>query len=181
KARARKGQARRHAGLNPHFQRTQMSASRTLESLFSAVPDATIALSAPSVPPLSFGRLRALVKDTIATLNGLGVGRGDRVAIVLPNGPEMAAAFIAIAQGSTAAPLNPAYKLDEFEFSMQDLKAKALVVEAGSASPAIEAARKLGVLVLTLTPRAGGAGHFALSEHAAFERSVSAESVAQPG
>src|SRR5208283_3280251 len=133
--------------------------------------------------PLSFGRLRTLVKDTITTLNGFGVGRSDRVAIVLPNGPEMAAAFIAIAQGATAAPLNPAYKLDEFEFYMEDLKAKALVVEAGSASPAIEAARRLGVLVLSLTPRAGGAGDFALSEHAAFERNRSAETsaAAKPG
>ncbi|MGA9600403.1 MAG: acyl--CoA ligase [Methylocystis sp.] len=160
-----------------------MTLSRTLESLFSAVPDAAIALSAPGAPPLSFGRLRALVKDTIATLNGFGVGRGDRVAIVLPNGPEMAAAFIAITQGATAAPLNPAYKLDEFEFYMEDLKAKALVVEAGSASPAIEAARRLGVFVLTLKPRAGGAGDFALSEHAAFERDSSAQTAAaaKPG
>ena len=37
--------------------------------------------------------------DTIARLNALGIGRNDRVAIVLPNGPEMAAAFIAIARG----------------------------------------------------------------------------------
>ena len=150
-----------------------MTASRTLASLFSAAPDEAVALGAPGAPPLTFGRLRALAKETVATLNGFGVGRGDRVAIVLPNGPEMAAAFIALAHGATAAPLNPAYKLDEFEFSMEDLKAKALVVEAGSASPACEAARKLGVLVLTLTPVAGGAGDFELSDHAAFERNRS--------
>ncbi|ARN83162.1 acyl--CoA ligase [Methylocystis bryophila] len=140
-----------------------MSANSTLQSLLALAPDEAAALRAPGAPPLSFGRLRTLVEETVVTLNGLGVGRGDRVAIVLPNGPEMAAAFIAIAQGATAAPLNPAYKLDEFEFYMQDLRAKALVVEAGSLSPAIEAARKLGLLVLTLTPRAGGAGDFALS------------------
>ena len=43
-------------------------------------------------------------------LNAIGIGRGDRVAIVLPNGPEMAASFVAIACGATTAPLNPAYK-----------------------------------------------------------------------
>ena len=144
-----------------------MTASRTLQNLLADAPDESVALSAPGVAPLSFGRLRALAKETVATLNGFGVGRGDRVAIVLANGPEMAAAFIAIARGATAAPLNPAYKLDEFEFYMEDLKAKALVVEAGSASPAIEAAKKLGVLVLTLKPRAGGAGDFALTGGAA--------------
>jgi oxalate---CoA ligase len=140
-----------------------MTFGRTLESLFAAAPDEAIALGAPGAAPLTFGRLRALTQETVATLNGFGVGRGERVAIVLPNGPEMAAAFLAVAQGATAAPLNPAYKLDEFEFYMDDLKAKALVVEAGSASPAIEAARRLGILVLTLEPRAGGAGNFALS------------------
>ncbi len=35
---------------------------------------------------------------------------------------------------------------------MSDLKAKALVVEAGSSSPALDAAKKLGIAVLTLTP-----------------------------
>ncbi|HTO79312.1 MAG TPA: acyl--CoA ligase [Methylocystis sp.] len=140
-----------------------MSANRTLQNLLAAAPDEAVALSAPGAAPLSFGRLRALAQETVAALNGFGVGRGDRVAIVLSNGPEMAAAFLGVAQGAAAAPLNPAYKLDEFEFYMEDLKAKALVVEAGSASPAIEAAKKLGVLVLTLTPRVGGAGDFALS------------------
>ena len=140
-----------------------MSASRTLQNLLAAAPDDAAALRAPGTAPLCFGRLRALAKETVTTLNGFGVGRGDRVAILLPNGPEMAAAFLAVAQGATAAPLNPAYKLDEFEFYMEDLKARALVVEAGSASAAIDAAKRLGVRVLTLTPRAGGAGEFALS------------------
>jgi oxalate---CoA ligase len=144
-----------------------MTASRTLQNLLADARDEGVALSAPGAAPLSFGKLRALAQETVATLNSFGVGRGDRVAIVLPNGPEMAAAFIAIARGATAAPLNPAYKLDEFEFYMEDLKAKALVVEAGSTSPAIEAAKKLGVLVLTLTPCAGGAGNFALAGGAA--------------
>ena len=43
-------------------------------------------------------------------LNAIGIGRGDRVAIVLPNGPEMATAFLAVACGATTAPLNPAYR-----------------------------------------------------------------------
>ena len=75
----------------------------------------------------------------------------------------MAAAFIAISSGATSAPLNPAYRTDEFEFYMSDLGAKALVVEQGSASPAIEAAKKLGIVVLTLGPDPKrGAGAFAL-------------------
>ena len=76
--------------------------------------------SAPrSGPPLSYAGLRALAERTIASLNGIGIGRGDRVAIVLPNGPEMAAAFVAIACAATTAPLNPAYKAEEFEFYLR--------------------------------------------------------------
>ena len=41
-----------------------------------------------------------------------GIGAGDRVAIVLPNGPEMATAFVTIAQAAVTAPLNPAYRTE---------------------------------------------------------------------
>ncbi|HMK89252.1 MAG TPA: acyl--CoA ligase [Methylocystis sp.] len=144
-----------------------MAPSFTLDGLFASAPGDAIALGAPGATPLTYQGLRDLAKETVAALNSLGVGRGDRVAIVLPNGPEMAAAFITIAQGATAAPLNPAYTGDEFEFYMDDLGARALVVESGSSSPAIDAAKKLGVAVLTLTRDPRGAGAFKLSGRAA--------------
>ena len=76
----------------------------------------------------------------------------------------MATAFIAIASGATSAPLNPAYLADEFEFYMSHLGAKALVVEQGSVSPVIGAAKKLGIVALMLTPDPKrGAGAFTLS------------------
>jgi acyl-CoA synthetase (AMP-forming)/AMP-acid ligase II len=141
-----------------------MTSSRTFIDLLASAPGDGIALLAPQAAPLTFAGLRVLVEQTIASLNKLGIGRNDRVAIVLPNGPEMATAFIAIASGATSAPLNPAYRLDEFEFYMNDLGAKALVVEKGGASPAIEAANKLGIAILTLTPDPKhGAGRFTLS------------------
>jgi oxalate---CoA ligase len=141
-----------------------MSAIRTLKELLATGRGDAAAITAPGAKGLTFDAFRKLVADTIAALNGFGVGRNDRVAIVLPNGPEMATAFVAIASGATAAPLNPAYKADEFEFYMSDLNSKALVVEAGSKSPAVAVAQKLGISVLTLTLDAnGGAGAFTLS------------------
>ena len=98
-------------------------------------PDA-IAISAPAAKPLTYRALHVLVGNTVSALNKLGVGRGDRVGIVLPNCPEMATAFVTIASGCTAAPLNMAYRADEFEFYLSDLKAKALVVASGSDTPA---------------------------------------------
>ena len=97
-------------------------------------------LPAPDRPPLTFGDLRRQVVETVAALNALGFGRGDAVSIVLPNGPEMATSFLSVASGCTSAPLNPAYKEDEFAFYLADLNAKALIVEAGQPSPAIEVA-----------------------------------------
>jgi acyl-CoA synthetase (AMP-forming)/AMP-acid ligase II len=135
----------------------------TISAALAAAPATALALLAPAQPALTYGALRANVASCITTLNQLGIGRGERVAIVLPNGPHMAAAFVAIAAGATAAPLNPAYRAEEFEFYLSDLQAKALVVEQGSESPAIAVARKLGVALIEL--RAGAAaGEFTLAK-----------------
>ena len=141
-----------------------MTSIRTLQDLLAVGRGDAAAITAPGARDLTFDAFRALVAKTIATLNGFGIGRNDRVAIVLPNGPDMATSFVAVATGATAAPLNPAYKTDEFEFYMSDLGAKALIVEAGSKSPAVEVAQKLGIAVLPLTPDEGSiAGVFTLS------------------
>ena len=127
------------------------------------------AASAPAIratdgrPALTYGGLRDLVGRTVAALNARGIGRGDRVGIVVPNGPEMAAAFVAVASAATTAPLNPGYRQEEFEFYLQDLGAKALIVLRGDDTPARAAAGKLGVPVLELVADpAAGAGAFTL-------------------
>ncbi len=126
----------------------------TLAQLLLHPPKTRTALRAPERPELSYGELCKTVAAAVSVLNCVGVGRNDRVAIVLPNGPEMAACFVAVACGATAAPLNPAYRADEFEFYLTDLKARALLVEQGSQSESIGVARKLGIPVLVATPGA---------------------------
>jgi acyl-CoA synthetase (AMP-forming)/AMP-acid ligase II len=128
-----------------------MSQPTTIIEILDAVSDGTAtAISAPERADLNHDVLRGLCRRTVETLNAAGIGRGDRVAIVLPNGPEMATAFIAIACGAVTAPLNPAYRQEEFEFYLDDLKAKALVVMADTDTPARAAAAKLGVPVIEL-------------------------------
>lgn len=128
---------------------------------------AAIAITAPAAKPLTYRALNVLVQNTVNALNKMGVGRGDRVGIVLPNCPEMATAFVAIASGCTAAPLNMAYRADEFEFYLGDLKAKALVVASGSDTPARAVAAKLGIAILELTPHPeNGAGSFTIASAA---------------
>jgi len=139
----------------------------TMWELLQTGRDADLAIGAPEEKALTHAGLRALASRTVADLNAMGIGRNDRVAIVLPNGPEMAAAFLCVAAGATTAPLNPAYRAEEFEFYLTDLKAKALVVQEGDATPARAVAEKLGVPVVELVPtRAAGAGSFALKKGA---------------
>jgi acyl-CoA synthetase (AMP-forming)/AMP-acid ligase II len=139
-----------------------MPAATTIPALLAAGPADRPAIRAQERPSLSFAGLRALAERTVAALNGIGIGRGDRVAIVLPNGPEMASSFVAIACGATTAPLNPAYKDDEFEFYLNDLKARALVVQQGVETPARAVAQRLGIAVLELIP-GEAAGSFTLA------------------
>ncbi len=138
-----------------------MPAHATLAHLLAARAPASVALRAPGRAPLTSAALMALAERTRARLNALGIGRGDRVAIVLPNGPEMAAAFLAVATAATTAPLNPAYREDEFAFYLEDLRAKALIVLKGADSPARAAAARLNVPILELVP-GEEAGEFTL-------------------
>ncbi|MCJ7766807.1 AMP-binding protein, partial [Candidatus Bathyarchaeota archaeon] len=121
----------------------------------------TIAITAPDRSPLTYGRLGVHVGNMVETLNSLGIGRNDRVATVLPNGSDMAAAFLAIASGATCAPLNPDYREKEFDFFLSDLNAKALVIQSGMDSPALSVAQKRGMSTIYLSSMSE-AGMFSL-------------------
>src|SRR6266545_6830274 len=130
-----------------------MTRSVTIPELFAGAKDDAVALAAPGRKPLSYGGLRRHVADTARRLQELGIGRLDRVATVLGNGPETAAAFLTVTAAAIAAPLNPSYRAEEFEFYLTDLRAKALLVEAGLESPAIDVALRRAIPVLELVPR----------------------------
>ncbi len=124
--------------------------AKTLKQLLAAHPDAAPAIGAPSKTWLSYGGLRSLSEEVRSQLRAAGVGPRDRVAIVLPNGASMATAFVTVAQSATTAPLNPSYREDEYAFYLEDLKAKAIVLEAGYDGPALAAAQRAGLTILWL-------------------------------
>ncbi len=105
--------------------------------------------------PLTYVRLLQLIEETVEALRAAGLGREDRVAAVLSNGPGAATAFVAVASGAIFAPLNPAYSRDEFEFFLNDLRAEALIVEEGSDSAAVRVARERAIPLILLRPVAG--------------------------
>ncbi len=120
----------------------------TIHRLVAAHSGDANAIGAPDRDWLTYGGLRDLSASVARALHDVGIGRGDRVAIVLPNGPEMAAAFVTVAQAAITAPLNPAYREEEFRFYLEDLKAKAILLARGDEGPAARAAGALGVAIL---------------------------------
>ena len=147
--------------------RTDVSRHRSIYHVLKAqaerTPDA-VAILAPGRNPLTYGKLLIQTEGTVRCLNAMGIGRHDRVALVLPNGPEMAVAFLAVASAATSAPLNPAYGAKEFDFYLGDLNAKALIVPSGTDSPAKSAARTRHIPIMELSPVVGeGAGIFTLT------------------
>ena len=135
----------------------------TIARLLAPHPEDAPAIGAPGRDWLRYGALRDLAERTAKALRQAGVGAQDRVAIVLANGPEMATAFVTIAQAATTAPLNPAYREEEFAFYLEDLGAKAIVVAQGYDGPALAAAEKAGLTVIRLQTDDGRpAGDFTL-------------------
>ena len=119
----------------------------TIRTLLDAGADNAVALTAPDRPAMTYAALRRHVDSVGRQLAGNGLGPSDRVAIVLPNGPEMASAFMAVAAYMSAAPLNPAYKESEYAFYLEDLAPKLVIVEAGSENPVRAAASALSIPV----------------------------------
>ena len=137
--------------------------SSTLTSMLAAHADDAPAIGASEKSWLTYGALRSLSQEVRTSLRANGIGAKDRVAIVLPNGAAMASAFITIAQAATTAPLNPNYREDEFAFYLEDLTAKAIVLEAGYSGAAEAAARRQGLAILRLQQDSTVAGKFSLT------------------
>jgi acyl-CoA synthetase (AMP-forming)/AMP-acid ligase II len=137
---------------------------KTVAALLRAGDPAAPAIGAPDRKTMTRGELLRLVEKTGGALRAIGIQQDHAVAMVMPNGPEMAASFLAVASWATAAPLNPAYRADEFDFYLDDLHAKALIIEGGADSPARAVAARRNIPVIGLTPdESGPAGSFALS------------------
>ncbi len=117
---------------------TTVSNGSTLRAVLAQGNDDATALVAPETESRwTYAALRTQVAALAGQLADAGVRRGDRVAMVLPNGPEIVAAFLAIVHGgAVAAPLNSAYTQDEFRFFFGDIQPRALIVPPGEAEAA---------------------------------------------
>ena len=131
--------------------------SFTLPQFLERAPADTIAIVLPEQNiSITYGNLRSQVQAVAEQLAAAGVSRGDRVATSLTNGLPVIVSFLAAGLVGTAAPLNPAYKEDEFRFYLEDTAAKVLLLPPDGADDARRAAVARGVPILTIDMDAAG-------------------------
>jgi acyl-CoA synthetase (AMP-forming)/AMP-acid ligase II len=136
-------------------------APATLLGLLSSIPPERTAIILPEQDiRVSYGALRDQVMAVAEGLAAFGIRRGDRVGIALPNGLPAIVSFLAASVAGTAAPLNPAYKEDEFRFYLEDTNARVLLLPPEGAE---DARRAAGDRVPILTVELDTAGTVSLS------------------
>ena len=122
----------------------QPEADQTLATLLRG-PATAPALHVPDGLRLDFGGLAEAVGEMAGVLRAAGVTRGDRVVLVVPDGPVLLQTLLAVVTlGAAAAPLNPAYTHDEYVFFMEDLSPRLALLAPGEATAA-RAASSVGV------------------------------------
>jgi acetyl-CoA synthetase len=124
------------------------------------------------VEEISYGALRETSNRLANVLAAHGIGRGDRVAILLPQMPVVAASHIAIYKlGAVALPLAMLFGVEAISYRLKDSGARALITNAqglAKLSPLHEEGHALD-LILSLDGAADGAQDF----HAALARAAS--------
>ncbi len=123
---------------------------KTIRNMINQQNDDLIFLTSEKNEKLSYGEFKIFNEKISRQLAATNVKNNDRAAIVLPNGPLMASSFLSISSYMSAAPLNPLYKQEEFEFYLDDLKPKFLLVEPNSKSLAVIAAKNLNIPVFEM-------------------------------
>lgn len=123
---------------------------KTIRNMINQQNDNLIFLTSEKNEKLSYGEFKIFNEKISRQLAATNIINSDRAAIVLPNGPLMASSFLSISSYMSAAPLNPSYKQEEFEFYLEDLKPKFLLVEPNSKSLAVIAAKNLNIPVFEM-------------------------------
>lgn len=78
--------------------------------------------AAPTRRQFSLQGAHRHIEEVGRTLRTMGIGGRDRIAVVLPNGPEMAVAFLAVTAWAVCVPINPAYGAEELDKYFADLR-----------------------------------------------------------
>ena len=120
---------------------------KIIKNIIEDQNDNNVALTSENSPPLLYKDLKSFANKIASQLAGNGISNKDRAAIVLPNGPFMASSFLTLSSYMSAAPLNPSYKTNEYEFYLKDLNPKIVIVEPNSSNEVVGVAKNLNIPV----------------------------------
>lgn len=142
---------------------------------------ASAALLAPGRATLDYGGLYAQLREAGTALNEGGVGQGDRVALLMSNGPEAASAFLAVSCFATAVPVNPVFGADELRGLLRDMRIGALLADLSHdpLAQALAAEFDAALFTLKVAPDSA-AGCFTLIRRSV-QRAVSRREPCDPG
>jgi len=102
--------------------------------------------------PITYGWLRDTSNRLANALRAHGISRGDRVSILLPQSPEVAAIHIAIYKlGAVALPLAVLFGVDALSYRLENSGAKALITNAWGVERIAEIRNELPALKLVLS------------------------------
>ena len=136
--------------------------SLVLES-FAVRQPAAPALHAPGRKTLTYADLGAQIRYVRERLANWGVARGDLIAGVIPQRPEMAVACATVPAAATFAPLSPTLTPYNYTELLTRLRPKALVVRKGQDHAVRAVARQCGIAEIDLAADLGApAGMFTL-------------------
>ena len=88
---------------------------------------------------LTFRDLHARVEDTARTLLSHGLGVGDRLALLLPNGPDYLELIYACSMlGAIAVPLNTRLSTKEIDLVLEDARPRGMVRHSSLSAPGVQ-------------------------------------------
>jgi acyl-CoA synthetase (AMP-forming)/AMP-acid ligase II/acyl carrier protein len=150
-----------HVTARKSVKRRPFSCLRDLLSDYGRNAPNRHAILAPGLPPMTYGALWTQANDVVRELRSIGVGRTDRVAVVLPDGPEAAVAMITVAANAVCVPLNSGFTYDEYQRYFGELHLAGLLTRADLDSTSRRVAHALGIPIINISTRPNaGAGAF---------------------
>lgn len=125
----------------------------TLASVLSRGSAHEPALVVPGGGPVfDFATPSESVESFAGVLRSAGITRGDRVALVLPDGPTFVQVLLAVTLlGAAAAPLNPGYTHDEYAFYLEDLDPRLVLLppdDVHAARAAVPASTEIADVIM---------------------------------
>ncbi|MBW1999084.1 MAG: AMP-binding protein [Deltaproteobacteria bacterium] len=104
-----------------------LSTWQVLEQSALAVPEKTAAIHGNE--KTTYRELHSMAEALSYSIAGLGMGKGDRVAIYMPNSTELMASFFALQKlGLIVVWINPNYRKEDAQFILRDSGARGVVI-----------------------------------------------------